>query len=289
MDEVLNGWFSEICPLWPGRALSIEIAAELYHQRSKFQDVCLYQTKHCGKMLALDGIIQFTESDEFVYQEMMAHLPLFSHPHPERVLVIGGGDGGVLREVAKHQDVKTIDICEIDGDVIDVCRRFVPSMSCGFDDPRVNIHVQDGCAFIRDRQNYYDVIIVDSSDPEGPAEGLFGEAFYRDMKAALRDGGVAATQGESFFLHPNVCQALIGILHRNFPVWAYAHMMIPTYPGGSICVCLGSLKHSIREPQRRPDAAMQKKLRYYTSEIHTASTALPAFAYRLMQEAVARG
>ena len=286
MHEVLNGWFSEICPLWPGHALSVEIESELYHRRSKFQDICLYQTRHCGKMLTLDGIIQFTESDEFVYQEMMAHPALFAHPNPEKVLVVGGGDGGVIREVARHRCVKEIDLCEIDGDVIDVCRRFVPSMACGFDDPRVKIHVEDGNVFIRSRKKHYDVVIVDSSDPEGPAESLFNEDFYRGMKDALKDDGIIAAQGESFFLHPDICGKLIRIADRLFPIWTYSHMMIPTYPGGSICVCQGSLKYDLKKPLRQPDAEMSGALRYYTSEIHTAATALPAFARRIMEEAL---
>lgn len=282
MVVINDGWFSEICPMWPGRALSIEIDHEIYHRRSQFQDVALYQTKHCGKMLALDGIIQFTENDEFAYQEMIAHPALFSHPCPERVLVIGGGDGGVVREVAKHSCVKEIDLCEIDGDVIEVCRQHVPSLACGFDDPRVKIHVQDGNVFIKDRQNYYDVIIVDSSDPVGPAEALFGEEFYRGMRTALNDTGIIAAQGESFFLHPDIFQSMIGIAKRLFPIWSYSYMLIPTYPGGSICICLGSKKYPLDRPQRLPDVAMQKKLDYYTPEIHYASTVMPAFVCRLM-------
>jgi len=281
-----RGWFTEHCALWLGRATALEIDHEICHRRSPFQDIQVFQTKTCGKMLALDGIIQFAESDEFVYQEMLAHVPLFAHPHPERVLVIGGGDGGVLREIARHPDVKEIDICEIDGAVIEVCRQYVPSMGCGFDDPRVRIHVLDGVEFMRAQHHRYDVIIVDSSDPEGPAAGLFGEAFYQDVREALRDGGVVAAQGESLYLCPDVCCRLARILRQTFPVWGYAQMMIPTYPGGNICVGLGSLRPPVDRPCRRPAAAMQTQLRYYTPEIHAAAFVLPAFADRLLRETV---
>lgn len=284
MENIREGWFTEACEMWPGCALSVKVTKELYNKRSKFQDIKLYETESSGKMLVLDGMIQFTESDEFAYQEMMTHVAMFSHPNPERVLVIGGGDGGVLREIAKHDVVKEIDICEIDEDVINICKQYVPSLSCGYDDPRVNVHVADGSEFIKDRQKYYDVIIVDSSDPIGPGEALFGEQFYRGMKTALNNEGIIATQGESFFLHQEICKNLMMVVNKLFPIWGYSYMLVPTYPGGNIGVCLGSLKHPVDKPARRPSPEMQKKLKYYTPEIHLASTVLPAFGQRMIDE-----
>ncbi len=283
MNMIVDGWFSEISDMWPGRALSIKIREKLLDIQSPFQHIVLYETENCGKMLVLDDIIQFTEDDEFAYQEMLAHLPMFCHPNPERVLVIGGGDGGVLRELSLHECVKHIDICEIDQAVVDVCRKYVPSLSCGFDDPRVNVHIGDGIEFIGRCTDCYDVIIVDSSDPVGPGIKLFEDPFYRAMRKAIHSDGIIATQGESFFMHSDVVCDLMRIARNNFPITAYSYMMVPTYPGGTLGVCLGSMRYSLSEPCRKPTAAMQAKLRYYTSDIHRASMVLPAFGARLLE------
>lgn len=284
ISEIVNGWYSEFCPLWPGRALSIKVEENLFDQKSPFQHIQVFRSKNCGVMLVLDGIIQCTESDEFAYQEMMVHPALFAHPDPRRVLVIGGGDGGVLREVARHDCVEAIDICEIDGMVIEAAKRFLPSMAVGFDDPRVAVHVADGNEFIKDRSDYYDVIIVDSTDPVGPAEALFEEPFYRGMRGALRDGGVIAAQGESFFMHREVVAGLMGIMKKLFPVHGYAYTLVPTYPGGNIGVAMGSLGPRLEKPSRFPDTETQAQLRYYTPKIHEAAFVLPAFGERMMAE-----
>jgi spermidine synthase len=281
-DQIINGWFSEVCNMWPGRALSIKLKKTLYSERSKFQQIDVYQTETCGVMLVLDGIIQCTQYDEFTYQEMLTHLPMFSHPNPERVLVIGGGDGGILREITKHSCVKEIDICEIDEEVINVSKRFLSTMACGFDDPRVNVRIADGNEFIKDRQAYYDVVIVDSSDPIGPAEALFQEPFYASMKSALKAGGVIATQSESFFLHQDVVKNLYNIVGKLFPVYGYAYILIPTYPGGNIGISLGSLGPEVKKPARKPDAKMKNELKYYSEEIHEAAFILPAFGKRML-------
>lgn len=282
-DSIMKGWFSEICPMWPGRALSIKIKETLYSKRSPFQMIEVFETEECGKMLVLDGIIQCTESDEFAYQEMMTHVALFSHPGPERVLVIGGGDGGVLREVEKHSTVKEIDICEIDGMVIDAARKFLPEMACGFHDSRVNLHIGDGNEFVKDRREYYDAIIVDSSDPIGPAEALFREPFYVSMKSALRKNGIIATQAESIFLHKETVKSLVSIVRKLFSSYGYAMITVPTYPAGNIGVCLGSLGPEIKKPARIPDRDFQNALKYYTPEIHEAAFVLPCFGKQLLE------
>ncbi len=284
MDRVLPGWFSETSDLWPGRALSLEITQKLYSTKSSFQAIEVYETRSCGRMLTLDGIIQFTESDEFAYQEMLTHLPMFAHPDPRRVLVIGGGDGGILREVARHATAEQIDLCEIDPAVIEVTKRFVPSMARGFEDSRVSIHIADGAEFVRARPAHYDVIIVDSTDPIGPAESLFQEPFYAAMKSALRPAGIIATQAESFFLLAPIVQQLLGIARRLFEVWAYAYTLVPTYPGGHIGICLASLGSELKRPARRPDLELASQLRYYSPQIHEAAFVLPAFAERLIAE-----
>ncbi len=267
-----------------GFAVSIEVGEHLFHQTSHFQQIDIYDTPFCGRLLVLDGVVQLTEFDESGYQEMLTHIPLFSHPAPRRVLVIGGGDGGVLREIARHQCVEQIDICEIDQAVINAARRFIPSTACGFDDPRVNIHIADGSVFVKERRDFYDVIIVDSTDPLGPGESLFNEKFYYGMKAALRDGGIITSQSESVFLHPKIVSRLVSITKKLFPVYGYFLIMVPTYPSGNIGACIGSSSSDIRNPAREPDAAMQATLKYYTTGVHRAAFNLPHFAEKLLAE-----
>lgn len=282
-NKIKHGWFSEICPMWPGMSLSIEIEEVLYSKKSQFQQIDMYQTRNNGKMLVLDGVIQLTESDEFAYQEMLAHIPLFSHPNPETVLVIGGGDGGVLREVGRHSCVKQIDFCEIDEDVITVSKQFLPDLACGFDDPRVTVHISDGTAYVQEKTDKYDVIIVDSSDPIGPGEDLFKKPFYAGLKAALRHNGIIATQGESFFLHKECAVNLVKITKELFAVQAYSYILVPTYPGGHIGICLGSLGPEVKKPNREISEDFQKKLKYYSPKIHEAAFILPYFAEKMFE------
>lgn len=194
-DLIVDGWFHERGVLWPGQAMSLEVKEVLDHHRSRFQDVLVFRSANHGTVLVLDGVIQVTERDEFAYQEMIAHIPLCAHPDPKRVLVIGGGDGGVLREIARHKGVEEIVICEIDEDVINVSKKYLPSLARGYDDPRVKVHVMDGAEFLANHMDYFDVIITDSSDPVGPASVLFETPFYDSMYGSLRDGGIVCTQG----------------------------------------------------------------------------------------------
>jgi spermidine synthase len=280
---IKDGWFFEVNSLWPGMRLSLEIEKVLYSGKSKFQQIDVYRTKQHGRMLSLDGIIQITEFDEFVYQEMMSHIPLFAHPKPEQVLVIGGGDGGILREIARHDCVKNIDICEIDEDVIRVSKEFLPALGCGFDDKRVTLHIRDGNAFILEQKNKYDVIIVDSSDFTGPGELLFKRPFYESLKSALKPNGIIATQGESIFLHKEMVINLSRITKELFVKQAYACIMVPTYPGGSIGICIGSLGPDPKRPIRDVPDKIQHQLKYYNAAIHEASMILPYFAQKLIE------
>ncbi len=282
LSKIEKGWFSEICPMWEGVALSLQVDEVLYSNKSQYQQIDLYQTRSHGKMLVLDGIIQLTERDEFGYQEMMAHVPLFAHPNPETVLVIGGGDGGVLREVGKHSCVTHIDFCEIDAEVIEVAKKFLPGLACGFDDPRITVHIEDGSRFAANAADTYDVIIVDSSDPIGPGEALFEKPFYEHLKHALKPGGVVATQGESFFLHQACVENLIKITRELFPVQGFANILVPSYPGGHIGICMGSLGPELVKPARPIPPEIQSQLKYYSPMVHEAAFVLPYFARQLM-------
>lgn len=284
-NKIMNGWFSEICPMGPGLALSIEIDRVLHKEQSPFQRIEVFETACHGRMLVLDGMIQLTQFDEFAYQEMLAHLPMFAHPCPETVLVIGGGDGGVLREVSRHETVRRIDFCEIDEAVIRAAKTYLPDLACGFDDPRVRVHICDGTELAREAAtagNRYDVIIVDGSDPIGPGEALYEESFYQDLKQGLKPGGLLAFQGESLFLHPDLVGRLMGTTRELFPRAAYAWFVVPTYPGGHIGACVGSLGPDPATPARPVPAALQEQLRYYTPDIHRSAFVLPGFAERIV-------
>jgi len=281
MDLIIDGWFHERGELWPGQAMSLEVKRVIHHGRTKFQDILIFESTKHGNVMVLDGVIQVTERDEFSYQEMIAHIPLFSHPNPEKVLVIGGGDGGVLREIAKHPKVKEIVICEIDAGVVEYSKKYLPSLAKGYDDPRVTVHIMDGAKFMDDNQNRFDVIITDSSDPIGPASVLFETPFYNAMHLSLRDGGIVCTQGECMWLHVDLIRPLVDSISRIYSTVEYAYTTIPTYPSGQIGFIIASKRQgSCKDPVRQPTLEQQKTMNYYTSDIHKASFVLPAFANR---------
>lgn len=192
---IQDGWFREISPMWPGQAMTLKVNQIVHHEKSKYQDVLIFESSDYGMVLVLDNVIQCTERDEFSYQEMIAHLGMFVHPNPKKVLVIGGGDGGVLREVVKHESVEEAVLCDIDEAVIRLSKKYLPGMSVGFQHPNVKVHIGDGFKFLEDYKDTFDVIITDSSDPEGPAESLFQKPYFELLHGALREGGVITTQG----------------------------------------------------------------------------------------------
>ena len=280
MELIIDGWFHERGVLWPGQAMSLKVEEVLYHGRSLYQDVLFFKSATHGNVLVLDGVLQVTEHDEFSYQEMIAHLPLMAHGNPKKVLVIGGGDGGVLREIAKHSSVEEITICEIDRDVIKYSKQFLPALACGYDDPRVTVKVMDGNVFMAQNPGSFDVIITDSSDPIGPASVLFEAPFYRGMYAALNDGGVICTQGECMWLHKDLIKPLVDAVAEFAQTVEYAYTTIPTYPSGQIGFILATKNRGSCKVPGKVEKEMEKELKYYNSELHTASFVLPNFARR---------
>lgn len=282
MDLIKDGWFMEKGALWPGQAMSLEVEEVLYHGTSELQDLLVLKSKTYGNVLVLDGVIQCTERDEFAYHEMIAHIPLFSHPNPERVLVIGGGDGGVLREVLKHPSVSKAVLCEIDKGVIEAAKKYLPTLSASFEDERVEVIIMDGTVYMEQHQDEYDVIITDSSDPIGPAAVLFQMPFYENMKRSLRDGGIISTQGECMWLHLELIAPMISSCKTLYPVVEYAYTTIPTYPSGQIgfILCGKSEGTNVRVPVRAPSEMMQSTLWYYNADMHSAAFVLPEFAKR---------
>lgn len=281
-DLIIDGWFHERGVLWPGQAMSLQVKEVLDHHRSEYQDVLVFESMNHGNVLVLDGVIQVTERDEYAYQEMISHIPLYAHPNPKRVLVIGGGDGGVLREIAKHDCVEEIVICEIDEDVINVSKKYLPNLAKGYGDRRVTVHIRDGAKFMDENQNSFDVIITDSSDPIGPASVLFETPFYNAMHRSLRDGGIVCTQGECMWLHVHLIRPLVDSISKTFQSVGYAYTTIPTYPSGQIgfIIATKGRTEGCSKPKRTPSKEIQDSLQYYTTELHEAAFVLPAFAKR---------
>jgi spermidine synthase len=244
-------------------------------------------------MLVLDGVIQLTERDEFSYQEMLAHSALFSHPEPRRVLIIGGGDGGILREVCRHSVVREIVQVEIDAGVIQASKQFFKdSMGCSFDDPRLNLIVGDGAAYVKGCADAFDAILVDSSDPIGPAAVLFEGPFYQACHNALKPGGVMCNQGECMWLHLDLIGESLQMCHTMFSEASYLYTSVPTYPSGQIGFLLcrkkgGSSSSMLSEPLRQPAEEMQAQLRYYSPSTHRAAFVLPEFARRRLMDGTA--
>lgn len=275
-------WFSEINKQWPGQALSLEVEEVLFEGKSKYQDIIVFKSASYGKVLVLDGVIQCTESDEFSYQEMITFLPLNSHPCPKKVLIIGGGDGGVIREVVKHPAVESIVLCEIDEKVIEVSKKYLPKMACGFSSPKLTQFIGDGFEYMKEHENEFDVIITDSSDPVGPAESLFQRGYYELMKKALKPDGILCCQGECLWLDLSLIKSMVDFSKDLFPVVNYGFTTIPTYPCGQIgfIMCSKNKDTRFEDPVTvfTESEIEQMGLRYYNAEVHKSAFVLPQFA-----------
>jgi len=292
-----NKWFIEKNAQWPGQANSLEVSEILLHEKTKFQDLLVFQSTNWGKVLVLDGVIQLTERDEMSYQEMMAHLPMFAHRDPKNVLIIGGGDGGVLREVCRHECIEKVTMCEIDQGVVEASKRFFPSVSCAFDHSKAELIIGDGVAFAEEAADAsFDVVIVDSSDPVGPAEKLFSKEFYANAHRILKPGGVLCTQGECLWVHAELIQQVLSENGAPFASAEYATMQVPTYPSGQIGAFLGRKAFdqsstedspSCRRPRRTVPDNMD--LRYYSEDMHHAAFALPTFLRKRLAGAAPAG
>lgn len=282
-----DGWFMEKNDMWRGQAMSLKVKNILYHAKSEFQDILIFESETYKKVLVLDGVIQVTERDEFSYHEMMAHLPIFCHPSPSNVLVIGGGDGGVIRELLKHEQIKSITLCEIDRSVIEVTQKYIPSISNGsLNNKKVSIVMQDGMKFLEDHHDEFDIIITDSSDPVGPAKVLFEVDFYTKLERSLRSNGIIVSQGECIWLHGDLIGPLLNSCRNIFPSVGYAYTTIPTYPSGQIgfIICSKSNDVMFDNPLRMKECeSLSKSLKYYNADVHRAAFVLPEFARRMVQ------
>ncbi|MBA1154646.1 polyamine aminopropyltransferase [Microvirga mediterraneensis] len=280
-------WFQE--KLYGHHKQMLSMSAVLYHWRTEFQDVLIFENPVFGKVLVLDGIVQLTERDNHIYHEMIAHVPLMAHGSARDVLIIGGGDGGTLKEVLKHP-VDRATLVEIDGEVIDLSRRFLPDVSGGaFDDPRTTVLVMDGTRYIAETATQFDVIVIDSTDPLGPGEKLFTPAFYRACRSRLRPGGVIAVQSGAPFFQPMELDQVCGRLAASFAGVRPYLAPVPTYAGGMLALVAAGASNDVLRPPckvlRERFGALDGKTRYYTPEVHRAAfTLAPSLAPSPLRE-----
>ncbi len=277
-----NIWFTERNE---NLALSLRHSGErLYFHKSQFQKIEIFQTEAFGKILVLDGKIVCAEEDEYVYHEMIAHVPVFSHPNPKNILVIGGGDGGTIRELLKHECVQSIDLVEIDEFVIKASTEYLPNISKSLNDKRVKIKVEDGVNFVKScKSELYDIAIIDSDDPEGPSEGLFTERFYKDIYRILKPEGIMITQSESPRYNQHIFKSVFQCYNKIFrPDHVFCYLMyLPSFPSGMWSFSFSSKgdlnPFDFLKEEKIRNFCSKNKLLYYSYDVHKASFVLPKF------------
>lgn len=257
-----------------GYNVNWKIKRMLHREKTPFQELAIVETEELGKALVLDGVIQVTEADEFIYHEMLTHVPLYTHPDPKQVLIIGGGDGGTMREALKHPGVQ-VDLVEIDRQVIEATRKYMPELNSPFDSPRVNIIIDDGIEYVRSCRKKYDAVLIDSSDPVGPAVGLFRRDFYQQVYQILNEDGLMAAQTESPFFNRVLLREIYQSLCEIFPITMVYLTAMPSYIAGFWSFTLASKKYHPLENIRLP--VSESNYRYYTPQIHRAAFVLPPF------------
>lgn len=260
-------------------SIGLRIEKTVHSEQTEFQGMDVVETYQYGRMLVLDGCVMTTDKDEFVYHEMLAHVPLHTHPNPKKVLVIGGGDGGIIREVVKHPSVEKAVLAEIDGRVIEISKQYFPQIACELDNPRVDVQVADGIKHVVDHPNEYDVILVDSTDPIGPAVGLFAKEFYQSVHRALKDDGLFVAQTESPFNNADLIRRVNEDVRDLFPETHLYLAFVPTYPTGMWSFTMGSKQYN---PLNAPAECRVQGLKYYTPQLHRGAFALPRFVEELV-------
>ena len=278
-------WFSEMHT--PNVKISIRIDRQLYSGQSDYQRIDVFDSPQLGRFVTLDGSIVFSQADEFVYNEMVTHVPMSVHPKVKKVLIIGGGDGGVAREYCRYPEIETIDVVEQDDMFVDVCKQFFPETAKGFEDERVNIYYEDGLKFLRKKINEYDIIVNDSTDPFGHTEGLFTKEFYGNCYKALKDDGIMVYQhGSPFYDEDEIaCRNMHRKAYRSFPVSRVYQAHIPTCPSGYWLFGFASKKYhplSDFKPERFNDRKMHTD--YYTTNLHMGAFMLPKYVEDLLEE-----
>lgn len=274
----------KLYPHWSGR---YDVSKVLLNKRTKFQQMQVLETPAWGRMLVLDDITQTTELDEFIYHEMMVHVGMVAHGSCQRVLVIGGGDGGILREILKHPVEKAVQV-EIDGEVVDACKQYMPKLNDGaYADKRTELIIADGAEYIRTTDESFDLVIVDSPDPVGPARVLFAPAFYRNILRVLRPRGLMVRQSGAPARQADELKYTVARIRKTFPHHGLFLAPVPTYMGGFFSFAVGAQTSSWRRTTRKRITDRIRKLRlktkYYNADIHAACFALPTYIKELLK------
>lgn len=266
---------------------SIKIDRQLVSLQSDFQRIDIFESKEFGRILTLDGYLMVTEKDEFIYHDMITHVPMAVNPSIRKVLVIGAGDGGTVRELLRYEGIQHIDMVEIDEEVVRLCREYLPQTACGLTDPRVHLYFEDGLKYVRRKEGEYDLIIVDSTDPFGPGEGLFTKEFYGNCFRALKEDGILVNQHESMYYSSYA--ASMTRAHKRisdtFPVARVYQAHIPTYPSGHWLFGFASKKYDpVKDLKAEEWNKLGLKTRYYNTELHLGSFAIPNYVKEQLEE-----
>ena len=278
-------WFSEFHT--PDVKHSIRVQRHLHSQKTAYQQIDIYDTPEFGRVLTLDGNVMLTERDEFIYHEMITHVPMAVHPDVKQVLVVGGGDGGVVRELIKYDTIEQIDVVEPDPLLVEVCRKYIPEIANSLTDSRVNIYHEDGLRFIRSKGDAYDLIIIDSPNPFGAGEGLFTKEFYGNCYNALHEDGVMINQNESPFYMEEAfqCQRMHRRILETFPICRVYQAHIPSYPSGHWLFGFASKKyHPLDDLDKVGWKLKGIHTKYYEPRLHAGVFALPVYVEELLED-----
>ena len=277
-------WFTEHHS--EGVDFSIRVDKQLYTEQSEFQRIDVFESKEFGRFLTLDGLMMLTEKDEFIYHEMIVHPAMAVHPLVRRVLLIGAGDGGAVRELCRYPEIERIDMVEIDERVVEVSRRFLPKTACCLDDERLHIFYEDGLKFVRGKEDAYDLIVVDSTDPFGPGEGLFTKEFYGNCYKALHEDGILINQHESPFYEEDrrAMQRAHKRIVGSFPIAKVYQAHIPTYPSGHWLFGFASKRyHPVRDLDEERWNRRGLQTRYYNTDLHRGAFSLPNYVLNALK------
>jgi spermidine synthase len=268
-------------PIWREEKLhsawsaKFEVSKLVYEAKSEFQNICVFDNDNYDRILMIDEIVQFSTRDEFIYHEMMSHMALFSVENPKSVLIIGGGDGGIMREALRHPSVTDVTLCELDETVINITKQYIPSVCAdAFEDPRSHVTIQDGAKFMAESDKVYDVILVDSTDPIGPGEVLFSDKFYGDCAKRLKEGGVVVTQQGAPIFQGGELRNSLGKLKKHFAFASFFLLSPASYFGGNFALGFSSNVKKEKAPLRKDPSITTK---YYSPEIHAAAFVAPNY------------
>lgn len=266
---------------------SIKVNRELHSEQSEFQRIDILESDEFGRFLTLDGLMMLTEKDEFIYHDMIVHVPMATNLNIKNVLVIGAGDGGTIRELTRYESIERIDMVEIDERVVEVCKEYIPQTACKLDDKRISFFFEDGLKFVRNKENEYDLIIVDSTDPFGPGEGLFTKEFYGNCYKALREDGILVNQHESpyYEYHARAMKDAHEKMIKVFPINKVYQAHIPSYPSGHWLFGFASKKYDpIKNLNKDAWNSLGIKTKYYNTDLHVGCFALPNYVKEMLEE-----